>query len=423
MKTCCALIFFSLIFFACRRSFEAPVPDLNWALFQSANARPLAAVAFQGLQGVYTVEQGAETFGTLAAARWSYTAQGQDTTYHLSLFCEREGSYIICEGRRLDSAILLDGYWRRAISTETGKVRLTIAKDSGAAFLLRNQPLPPGARLLFSGEYGTGNTIPATALKLRYTKPLFTATPFQIIAHRGGGRTADLLPASENSVEIIRLASRLGATGVELDVKLTKDGVPVLFHDATLNERVIQKNGLVGPFENYTYDQLYTLVRLTNGERIPTLRQALETVLYQTPLQFIWLDIKYNNSLQAVRNLQAEFLQKAEAAGRRLEIIIGIPDEEVIANFKKLPNYQSIPSLVEYAPEAAEAVNARIWGPQWTLGLQREAVSQQQARGRRVYTWTMDIEENIRRYMREGTFNGILSNYPSIVAYHYYVRQ
>jgi glycerophosphoryl diester phosphodiesterase len=54
--------------------------------------------------------------------------------------------------------------------------------------------------------------------------------------------------------------------------------------------------------------------------------------------------------------------------------------------------------------------------------LQNDEVAGQQQQGRRVFTWTMDIEENIDRYMREGRFNGILTNYPSIVAYQYYVR-
>ena len=68
------------------------------------------------------------------------------------------------------------------------------------------------------------------------------------------------------------------------------------------------------------------------------------------------------------------------------------------------------------------AANARIWGPQWTLGLQPEAVSRQQAQGRRVFTWTIDIQKNAEQYIREGSFDGILSNYPSIIAYTYYAR-
>jgi glycerophosphoryl diester phosphodiesterase len=51
----------------------------------------------------------------------------------------------------------------------------------------------------------------------------------RIIAHRGGG-----LLAPENTLAGIRLARNLGFVGVEFDVKLTADGIPVLMHDDTL---------------------------------------------------------------------------------------------------------------------------------------------------------------------------------------------
>ncbi len=61
----------------------------------------------------------------------------------------------------------------------------------------------------------------------------------RIIAHRGGG-----LLAPENTLAAIRYAVNLGFAGVEFDVKLTADDVPVLFHDDTL-ERTTDGSGLV----------------------------------------------------------------------------------------------------------------------------------------------------------------------------------
>jgi glycerophosphoryl diester phosphodiesterase len=416
------LIVGCLLLLSCKRGFEAPVPDTNWDLFNSAAAKPLPALTRNKLEGVYAIEQGNTDFGGSAAARWSYTANGADTVYHLSFFLESASTYFICEGRQLDSSILLNGYWRRLTTTETGRVRLTISKETGARRLLSTAPFNPGSdNITITGTYNTGENTVDLPVLLRYQRPLNKAKPFQVLAHRGGGRTADLLPASENSVEMIRIASRFGATGIEIDVRMTKDGVPVLFHDATLNERVIQKNGLLGPIENYSFEQLSTLVRLPKGERIPTLRQALEAVVYNTPLQFVWLDTKYDGSLQIMRDLQAEYMSKAAAIGRTLEIVIGIPDEKALSNFKKLPSYQSIPSLVELEAQDVRDINARVWAPQWTLGLQNEEVHRMKAEGRKVFTWTMDVAENILQYMKEGQFDGILSNYPSLVAYYYYV--
>ena len=68
-------------------------------------------------------------------------------------------------------------------------------------------------------------------------------------------------------------------------------------------------------------------------------------------------------------------------------------------------------------------MNANIWAPMWTSGLQKEEVAKVQAQGRRAFVWTVDGSDNIRKYMYEGDFDGILSNQPTLVAYHYYARQ
>jgi glycerophosphoryl diester phosphodiesterase len=55
-------------------------------------------------------------------------------------------------------------------------------------------------------------------------------------AHRGGKAHAP-----ENTIEAFQLALRLGATGLESDVWLTSDGVPVLDHDGTAGRGVIRR--------------------------------------------------------------------------------------------------------------------------------------------------------------------------------------
>ena len=408
---------------ACKKEYQAPVPDPAWDLFDSPAAQKLARTIQNKMEGIYTFSQRNADFGSAAALKWSYTITGMDTSYFFSFFCEKDVSYIICEGKRLDSSILLNGYWRKMINTETGKVRLTISPQNGARILLAGAPFLPSDSLILTGNFSRGNNDPDKPLQLRYVRPLYKETPLEILAHRGGGRTSDLLPASENSVELIKSASRFGATGIEIDVRLTSDGVPVLFHDATLNDRVIQKNGLLGPIKNYTYAQLSELVRLTKGEHIPTLREALNAVIYSTPLNFVWVDTKFTGSMQQVRELQKEFLQKARAAGRDLEIVIGIPDEDVRDNFLLLRDYRSAPSVCELSVEDVVATNARIWAPRWTLGLQIDAVEEMHAQGRKAFVWTLDEPDNINEYMTRGKFDGILTNYPSAVAFYYYAKQ
>lgn len=423
MKRCSTLVLPLFLLFACRKQYEAPVPNIAWNDFDSPAALRLPNEAGQNIEGVYSLQSGSPYFGSNAAAKWSYTAEGTDTTYNLSFFCERDASYFICEGKQKDSVILLNGYWRRLVGTETGRIRLTIDKANGGAKILSGVPLLPSDKIIITGSYGNGEAEPTLPIELDYTRPLYRAKPLEIVVHRGGGRTSDLLPASENSAEIVKLASRFGATGIEIDMRLTRDGVPIIYHDGTLNERLIQKNGMVGPIEDYTYAQLYTLVRLINGEHIPTLREVLNTVVYKTPLQFVWLDTKYYGDMKIERDLQAEFMQKAAAIGRTLNIYIGIPDRDVLSNFKKLPNYQNIPSVNELSREEVAEVNSAIWGPRFTLGLQNTEVGEEQAQGRKAFVWTLDEPQDIQEFINNGRFDGILSNYPSAVAYSYYAKQ
>ena len=96
----------------------------------------------------------------------------------------------------------------------------------------------------------------------------------KIIAHRGAPKLAP-----ENTLASLKAAKEAGAAYVEFDVMLTKDGVPVIFHDKTLNRTT---NG-VGNLIDKTYDQLAKLdagswfdPKFCN-EKIPTLEQYLQT--------------------------------------------------------------------------------------------------------------------------------------------------
>src|SRR5687767_7189415 len=72
------------------------------------------------------------------------------------------------------------------------------------------------------------------------------ASPF-IVAHRG-----DSSHAPENTMAAFRRAVEAGAEGVEFDVRLCKDAVPVVIHDATLARTV----GINGRVADLTADRL-----------------------------------------------------------------------------------------------------------------------------------------------------------------------
>lgn len=401
------------------------MPDTaNWGLFNDPSAGQLNYISRQAMEGVYDVSNGNDIFGNLTAVKWSYVILDADTTFHVSGFFGKDIAYFICEGKQLNGSILLNGYWRKMTGTETGIIRLTISETNGAGVLLSASPVVTAGSIVIDGVFGNGQEEPKIPVTFTYNRKLKQSpSAFNILAHRSGGRNSDLLPVSENSVEMILKTAEFGSTGIEIDVRFTKDGIPILYHDNDLNLREVQKCGLVGPIENYTYAQLNAFVRLVHGERIPTLRQALNAVVYQTGLTFVWLDTKYIGPLERVQTIQQEFTQLAAQRGRTLEIVIGLPGEDQLNNFLQLPDYATTPSLCELSMGDVERTNAKIWAPRFTEGTQNSNVDAIHAQGRRAFVWTLDVPEFIEQFIRDGHFDGILSNYPSCTAYNYYVQQ
>jgi len=96
-------------------------------------------------------------------------------------------------------------------------------------------------------------------------------------AHRGLHDNAGDAP--ENSMAAFKKAVEAGL-GMELDVQVTKDGVPVIFHDFKL-ERIC---GAEGKIVNHTYDELQAYTLCQSQERIPKLSELLEMVDGRVPL-------------------------------------------------------------------------------------------------------------------------------------------
>jgi len=408
-----------LLFWGCRKEYEAPVP---YTFTNQPGAGKFTPAIRQAINGVYGVTDGAGVFGDQVVLKWTYTLEGTDTTHYLSVFSGVDVAYFNLEINAKADSLALSGYWRKLTNTQKGQARLTVREKRNEQLQPFSGRLTDGDTLVIDGIYGNDDAEPAQKVTFTYRRPL-NSRPFAIMAHRSGGRTSDLLPASENSVDMIKLASRLGANGIEIDVRYTKDGVPILYHDNTLNLRLVQKNGLLGPIENYTYQQLNNLVRLINGEKIPTLEEALDAVVNNTSLEFVWLDTKYIGPMDKVQAIQQKYRQRAILARRNLRIVIGLPSTDAVASYQALNDKENTPILCELDTATTRSLNARIWAPRWTLGPQTAEVAAMQAEGRTVFVWTLDEPEFIREFIAQNTFDGILSNYSSVVAYYHYSSQ
>lgn len=85
--------------------------------------------------------------------------------------------------------------------------------------------------------------------------------------------------APENSMAAFRKAVDAGY-GIELDVHVAKDGIPVVFHDFKL-KRIC---GAEGDVEDYTYEELQQFRLCSSGERIPKFADLLNMVQGRVPL-------------------------------------------------------------------------------------------------------------------------------------------
>ncbi|MFD1125105.1 glycerophosphodiester phosphodiesterase family protein [Lentilactobacillus raoultii] len=109
----------------------------------------------------------------------------------------------------------------------------------------------------------------------------------------------------ENSLSGFAYAVEHGVDGLEFDVHLTKDNIPVIMHDEKINRTT---NGR-GKIRDYTYQQLQQF-QLRNGETIPSLRDLLSLVS-QKPvylnLEFKTNKIHYPNIERIVLDMVKEY--------------------------------------------------------------------------------------------------------------------
>ena len=122
--------------------------------------------------------------------------------------------------------------------------------------------------------------------------------PFTSVLYAHRGLHDNRSNAPENSMAAFRKAVEAGY-GIECDVQLTKDGVPVIFHDFTLARIARYPEGQIpadavrnpdgslgvkGKVIDYTYEELLEFHLLDSDEKIPTFEEFLKMVNGTIPL-------------------------------------------------------------------------------------------------------------------------------------------
>ncbi len=103
--------------------------------------------------------------------------------------------------------------------------------------------------------------------------------PFYGVHYAHRGLFDNDTDAPENSLRAFQKAVEAGY-GIEFDVQLSKDNVPVVFHDATLKRMC----GVEGQVWDFTMEELQKMKLGKSKETIPTLRQVLQIIDGKVPL-------------------------------------------------------------------------------------------------------------------------------------------
>lgn len=232
------------------------------------------------------------------------------------------------------------------------------------------------------------------------------------IAHRGASAVAP-----PNTLAAFQKAAELGANGIEFDVRISADGVPVVIHDATVDDTT---DG-TGRGSEMTLPQLKRLDAGASfdpafaGERIPTLEEVL---------QAFGDDLLLNIELKAT-SLRSDGLERATVA---LVERYGLTRRVLLSSFNPLCLWRvkrmalEVPVGLLYAPDSplplrrgwlAPLLAYEACHPEHSL-VDARHVAQIRRMGLRVNTWTVDDPDQMRRLV-DLDVDGIITNVPDLL--------
>lgn len=205
-----------------------------------------------------------------------------------------------------------------------------------------------------------------------------------IYAHRGSSGVAP-----ENSMEAFAQAVRDGADGVELDVRATADGVPVVLHDRGLERTTSGR----GPVDGLTLAELRG-VAAGDGRPVPTLSEVLAMLGGKLAID---LEIKQGGIEGEVLSTLRDF------PGARW--FISAFDWGVLRAVRRLAEAAAIWPLATVADEALFEVAAELGAAGVALGAEgvtAAVVERCRGAGLRVKAWTVNEVEEARRLREIG---------------------
>lgn len=227
-------------------------------------------------------------------------------------------------------------------------------------------------------------------------------------AHRGASGLAP-----ENTLAAVRKALEFPfVEWIELDVQLSRDGVPVVIHDDTV-DRTTDRKGRVADFTAAELQSMDAGSRFSpqfRGESVPTLEQVLELTAGRCRLN---IELKtYGGRYPGLEAAVAGMLRRH---GRMEDIVITSFDPLALRRVKEAAGGLRTGLIIDAAPPGLEQALARIGATFLSIGwgrLTAERMASFRRAGLTVMAWTVDRKYAMRKIAAMGDDIIICTNYP-----------
>ncbi|MCS7461395.1 glycerophosphodiester phosphodiesterase [Paenibacillus doosanensis] len=213
------------------------------------------------------------------------------------------------------------------------------------------------------------------------------------IAHRGYP-----VRYPENTLVSFQAACELSYSHLELDVQLSKDGVPVVIHDTSV-DRMTDGSGRV---QDLTLAELKQLT-VGGSERIPTLEEALELLNGR-----LIVDIELKQMGDLYPGLEEAVIQTVKKKGMQEQVFLTSFDHYSLARVRELDdridigliNQGASPAFFPWAREM-KCGYMSIYYPYMT----EEFIRRCEREHVQLISWTVDKESDMKK----------LAAYPSLL--------
>lgn len=371
-----------------------------------AQAEPVDPEALTQVAGLATVTGFANPFGSPMVVH--------STARQVSLFGSEQAWYAILDAGCLDGGtrLVLEGVWRHGNQDDSGLARLEVLPVTLAtALCARRTDVDvarfPGARL--EGGMGKGSSY-ASATELEFVAPLAPMDDFLVGAHHGVCDDTANCGIPSNSVEAVLAAEAYGFQGIEVDARLTKDGVPIAYHDASFTAKVTKGTYCVGSLEDYPLSVIQANCQLHDGARIATIEDTLKAGYDETRLRGLWLDAKVPEAIAPLNELARRYNDRAKADGRRFKALVGLPTPETFDEYMKLDPASRAGCITEEELEDAEAAGCEVWAVQLARGFAPNRLAEAKSKGIKSLYWTVNRRELVDESLADPSLGGLLTD-------------